>query len=250
MGHPAPEEGTRVLPLAGADNVRDLGGLPTADGRLTRRGRVFRGELLPSLVDEDVELLVRRVGLRTVVDLRSRGEVRHEAGGWFEHDVAWVNAPFRLGDFGPVPGPGADYVAGYLGFLRGGPRAVALAARTLMDPGSQPALFHCAAGKDRTGVLCALLLDVLGVTREAIAEDYAMTAAGLPGVFRRLVGVEPYRRTLAGADAADHEPLAPTIVAFLEAVDEQFGGTEAWLVEHGVEPALVDGFRSAMRERR
>jgi protein-tyrosine phosphatase len=249
MGRRAPEGGGRVLRLAGADNVRDLGGLPTADGRVTRRGRIFRGELLPSLLEEDVELLVRRVGLRTVVDLRSRGEVRHEAGRWLEHDVAWVNAPFRLGKFGPVPGPGADYVAGYLGFLAGGPAAVALAARTLMDPEAQPALFHCAAGKDRTGVLCALVLDVLGVTREAIADDYAMTAAGLPGVFRRLVGIEPYRRTLAGADAADHEPLGPTIVAFLDAVDERLGGAEAWLLAHGVEPDTIEDFRSVMLER-
>jgi protein-tyrosine phosphatase len=236
----------RALRLAGADNVRDLGGLPTTDGRVTRRGRVFRGELLPSLLEEDVQILIRRVGLRSVVDLRTRGEVRHEPGRWLEHEVAWINAPFRLGEFGPVPAPGADYVAGYMGFLSGGPASILLAARTLMDPAAQPALFHCAAGKDRTGVLCGLLLDVLGVRRAAIADDYAMTAAGLPRVFGRLVEIEPYRQTLAGADPADHEPYAATMLGFLEAVDRRYGGAEAWLLEHGLEPEVIEGFRSAM----
>lgn len=238
----------RVLRLAGADNVRDLGGLPAAGGRRTRTGRIFRGELLPSLLDEDVEILIRRVGLRSVVDLRTRGEVRHEPGRWLEHDVAWINCPFRLGEFGPVPGPGADYVAGYLGFLAGGPRQILLAVRTLMNPDAQPALFHCAAGKDRTGVLCGLLLDVLGVYREAIALDYAMTFDALPQVFGRLVEIEPYRRTLAGADAADHEPETATMLAFLREVDRLHGGAEAWLIEHGLERGVIERFRSAMLE--
>src|SRR4051794_26072037 len=110
MSRPDPDC-VRAIRLVGADNVRDLGGLPTVNGRPTQTGRIFRGELLPSLLEEDVQILIRRVGLRSVVDLRSRGEVRHEPGSWLEHEVAWVNAPFRLGGFGPVPGPGADHVA-------------------------------------------------------------------------------------------------------------------------------------------
>jgi len=236
----------RVLRLAGADNVRDLGGLPTTAGQETRRGRIFRGELLPSLLEDDVEVLIGRVGLRTVVDLRTKGEVRHEPGRWLEHEVAWVNCPFRLGEFGPVPGPGADYVAGYMGFLSGGPRQILLAVRALMDPEAQPALFHCAAGKDRTGVLCGLLLDTLGVERRAIAADYAMTAAALPQVFGRLVGIEPYRDTLAGAVPSDHEPHAATMLAFLDEIDRVHGGTEAWLVEQGLEPEVIERFRATM----
>ena len=238
--------GGRVLRLAGADNVRDLGGLPARDGRITRRGRIFRGELLPSLLDEDVETLVRRAGLRTVVDLRTRAEIRHHPGDWLRHGVAWVNAPLRLGGFGPVPDAGDDHVEGYIGFLMGRPQAIVLAAETLMADGSHPALFHCAAGKDRTGVICALLLDVLGVEREAIGADYALTGAGLPGVFRRLVGLEPYRGTLAGADPADHIPHAETITAFLDQLDARSGGAEAWLVAHGVDPSLIAGFRAVM----
>jgi protein tyrosine/serine phosphatase len=236
----------RVLLLAGADNVRDLGGLPTLDGRRTRRGRLFRGELLSSLIDADVEVLIGEVGLRTVVDLRTRGEVRHSLGNWAEHDVAWIHCPFRLGGLAPIPGPGADYVAAYMGFLEADPRPVLLAARTLMNVESHPALFHCAAGKDRTGVLSALLLDVLGAPRPAIAEDYAMTSERLPQVLERLVGMEPYREMLEGTLASDHEARAENMIAFLEALDTRHGGAETWLVEHGLSPAVVAGFRAAM----
>jgi hypothetical protein len=237
---------TRVLRLAGADNVRDLGGLPVGPGRRTAAGRIFRGELLPVLLEQDVEILIREVGLRTVVDLRTRGEVRHEAGRWLEHEVGWVNCPFRLGTLAPVPGPGADFVAAYMGFLEGGPRAVLLAVETLMNPDNQPALFHCAAGKDRTGVLTALLLDVLGVPHDVIAEDYALSSLALSRVFDRLAEIEPYRRTLADAVVADHEPHAATMSAFLEALHRRHGGSEAWLLAHGVAPSALARYRDAM----
>jgi hypothetical protein len=201
---------------------------------------------MPSLVAADVELLIGKVGLTGVVDLRTRGEVRHNPGSWLEHGVAWVHCPLRLGETAPVPGPGVDYVAAYLGFLDADPRPVVLAAETLMEPDFHPALFHCAAGKDRTGVLTALLLDVLDVTPEAIAADYAMTAGGFARVFGRLRKMEPYRRSLRGTVAADHEARAETMIAFLARLHQLHGGAEAWLVAHGLSPALVDVFRDAM----
>jgi protein tyrosine/serine phosphatase len=115
-----------------------------------------------------------------------------------------------------------------------------------MNPDFHPALFHCAAGKDRTGVLSALLLNVLGVARESIGEDYAMTAQALPQVLERLTGIEPYRASLKGAVAADHEARAETIVDFLEALDQQHGGAEAWLRAHGLAGQELDAFRGAM----
>lgn len=244
LAQPPPEGADRVLRLVGADNVRDLGGLPTADGRQTRRGRLFRGELM--LIEADVELLIARVGLRSVVDLRTRGEVRHNLARWLDHEVDWIHCPFSLGRLAPVPGPGADYVAAYMGFLEAGPEPVLLAARTLISASSQPALFHCAAGKDRTGVLCALLLDVLGVLRRAIAEDYAMTSERLPQVLRRLGELQPYSRTLEGSVAADHEVRAETMLAFLDELDKRHGGPESWFLAQGLSPDALVAYRDSM----
>lgn len=198
------------------------------------------------MIEADVDLLIGRVGLRTVVDLRTRGEVRHNVARWVEHDVDWVHCPFSLRRLAPVPGPGADYVSAYIGFLEGGPGAVLLAARTVMRVDSYPVLFHCAAGKDRTGVLCALLLDVLGVERNLIAEDYAMTANGLERVFERLVALEPYQRTLLGSTATDHEPLAETMLSFLAALDRRYGGAEQWLLAAGCPDDEIAAFRRSM----
>jgi protein-tyrosine phosphatase len=244
LAQPSPVGSDRVLRLAGADNVRDLGGLPTSDGRQTCRGRLFRGELMS--IEPDVELLIARVGLRCVVDLRTRGEVRHNLARWGDHDVDWIHCPFSLGGSAPVPGPTADYVAAYMGFLEAGPGPVLLAARTLMSVSSQPALFHCAAGKDRTGVLCALLLDVLGVERPAIAEDYAMTSERLPQVLRRLGELQPYSRTLEGSVPADHEVRAETMLRFLDALDERHGGSEEWFLTQGLSPDTLAAYRDAM----
>lgn len=236
----------RAIALGAADNVRDLGGLPTRDGRRTRFGALLRGDLPDLLDDADRATLVDGLGLRTVVDLRTRGEVRHHAGAWLEHGVAWVHCPVHLAGFAPVPAPGADHVAGYAGFLDADPRALLLAIEVLSDERSWPALFHCAAGKDRTGVTAALLLDVLGVPATTIAEDYALTGVALERVLARLVRREPYRRTLAGARVAEHVPRAETMTRFLELVARRHGDAAGWMRAHGIGDATLERFRDAM----
>jgi protein-tyrosine phosphatase len=95
-------------------------------------------------------------------------------------------------------------------------------------------------------VLSALLLDVIGVRLEAIAADYAMTADAFARVFGRLRTIEPYRRSLTGTVAADHEARAETMIAFLRRLGELHGGAEAWLLAHGLAPNLLEPFRAAM----
>jgi protein-tyrosine phosphatase len=235
----------RVLRLAGAHNIRDLGGLETIEGERTRSGRIYRGDHIWELAPDDL-LILERLGLRTIVDLRSSVELDREGHRWEEHGIRWVNCPFSLGDVAPLPLPGSDYVEAYLGFLDGDPSAVVRAASTLMDAGNHPVLFHCAAGKDRTGVLAALLLDVLGVQRPAIAIDYALTAAGLPLTMARLSQTETYRDLLAGTTAEEHLPTEDVIVAFLDSLDRRDGGSLAWLFANGLDDCLVAPFRQAM----
>jgi protein-tyrosine phosphatase len=237
---------TRVIELEGAHNVRDLGGLPAGDGRTTLQGRLVRAEFTDLIATADVDLLVGRIGLRTVVDIRRPSEARYESVPWAEHGVRWHNFPFGLGKGAAVAVAGADFAAVYLGYLETDPVTVVAAVETLLDRDNHPAMFHCAAGKDRTGVLSALLLDVLGVPHAAIADDYAMSAAGIEPILARLAAQPPYERMLAGYTLEEHIPDPEVMLAFLRRLDEKFGGAEGWLLSHGVQTESLARFRGAM----
>jgi rhodanese-related sulfurtransferase len=244
------DHGERFLQLAGADNVRDLGGLPGEGGRLTRAGLLLRGEFTPGLTEEDIELLVRRMGLRTVVDLRSDSEVSRAPGAFGDSSVRVVRAPLPVVSHDPLPGESEDLLVTYLGFLEADPEPMRRAVRTLIDPANHPALFHCAAGKDRTGALSAILLELLGVPRALNAQDYALTAERIDRVFARLSELEVYRRRLAGLSDAVRSADEATLIAFLEALDGRHGGVDGWVGAQGVGAAELERFRAAMLTER
>ena len=175
----------RWLPLTGALNARDLGGLPLKGGGLTRHGVLLRSDTLQELTADDVAWL-QAARLRTVIDLRTPAEAAREGRGPLaDTEVAYANLPF-IPDEVVIPDDPRhevivadrqerDRVEHYLDYLRlAAPRVVA-ALDLLASPGASPALFHCAAGKDRTGVLAAIVLEMNGVEREAIIADFALT---------------------------------------------------------------------------
>ncbi|TDD31366.1 tyrosine-protein phosphatase [Actinomadura sp. KC06] len=260
------DDGTRWIELDGAVNARDLGGLPTADGRTTRRGRVLRSDNLQDLSVADVRLLLDDYGLKNVIDLRSDAEVRLEGPGPLTrvpsvtvHQLSLFPEGGRHTDVAAdtvdvnraLPwqerssdGPEQDRSLGlYLGYLtdRGDSIVAALRVMTRTDGSS---LVHCAAGKDRTGVVCALALDVAGVTREAVVADYAQTGERLETVLRRLRTSDTYAADLDSRPADSHRPNAALMEKFLARVDEEFGGTISWLSTHGWTPDDTDALRT------
>jgi protein-tyrosine phosphatase len=236
----------RFLALAGADNVRDLGGLPTDRGWWTRPRRLLRGELTPELTAGDVDLLSQEIGLRTVIDLRRDDEVRAAPLSWPRESVRRLHCPLALPSSQALPRTAGELVTGYLDFLSVDPAPLVAAMRAVLDPACHPVLFHCASGKDRTGVLSALALDVLGVPREVNARDYALTSARMPRVTARLAGIDLYRRQLKSVTPEALDARAPTLLAFLGRVDALYGGPLAWLLGHGIESAEVERFRATM----
>ena len=121
---------------------------------------------------------------------------------------------------------------------------VAQAFATLAQPVNQPALFHCSAGKDRTGVLAATLLDVLGVGREEIVKDFLATNEVIDDILARL-------KTMPGFVHSTREGImAPRIAIekYLDVTQSEFGGSEPYLLHHGVQQSAIDGFRESMLE--
>ncbi|MFO1081947.1 MAG: tyrosine-protein phosphatase [Reyranellaceae bacterium] len=221
-----------VLPLEGGSNFRDLGGYRTADGRTVRRGAVFRSAHLGGLTDADRAALAG-VGVRTIVDLRGvseAAETPHQVDG-IECRIVGAHIEPGVGD--RIRNAVADGSATphlMMQFLtdhyRDYPRRCAPGFRTLFatlsDGTHRPLVFHCTAGKDRTGFASALLLSLLGVPWETVVEDYLHTNAVWTGHVGRYPELDIDTR------AAIIEARTPYLEAAFEVVRGDFGGPEAF----------------------
>jgi protein-tyrosine phosphatase len=248
------------IDLDGAVNVRDLGALPTSDGQSTAARRLLRGDNLQDLSPSDVRLLVTDIGVTTVVDLRSPTEVASEGPAPLTRVDSVRHAYLSvLPERGAATDAAADALAirrdgarsrypddvragYYLGYLEERPDHVVAALRSIAQaPGA--ALVHCAAGKDRTGVVVALALSAAGVRREAVVADYLATAERMDAVLARLRASPTYADDIDSRPADEHMPQAATMAAFLGAVDSRHGGVLAWLAGHGFDADDVAALR-------
>ncbi len=173
----------RLVVLDGVHNFRDLGGYP-ADGGTTRWGLVYRADGLQRLTVDDVAEL-GRLGLGIVIDLRTDAELNER--GQFpvdQHAVTFHHLPVIDQTWIPGEIPSFDNAHDFLlwayrDMLQVGADRLAAGLNIIAAAGDTPLVFHCAAGKDRTGLLAALLLGVLGVPHEFIAADYAKTGEAM-----------------------------------------------------------------------
>jgi protein-tyrosine phosphatase len=171
----------RLIGLEAVHNFRDLGGYATADGRSTRWRTLFRSDGLYRLRGADDMSRVRQLGLKSVIDLRTEREQR-EQGIFPTDDIEVTFHHLSIVDvtWSDTETPKFDdevefLVWGYRDMLEIGSSRFADAMHVLAQTDSLPAVFHCAAGKDRTGVLAALLLSSLGVDDAHICADYGLT---------------------------------------------------------------------------
>jgi protein-tyrosine phosphatase len=253
------------IELEGAVNVRDLGGLPTTDGGTTVPGRLLRSENLQELTPGDVARLVDEIGVTTVVDLRSINEVTIEGPAPLDAlaDVRHAHHPV-LREFLDVSDtvkaalvteaaqadreryPDDPMCGHYLGYLENRPEEVVGALRSIATaPGA--AIVHCAAGKDRTGVIVALTLAVAGVEQEAIVADYAASDERIEAIIERLARSKMYAGGLNGTAVRAHAPRAETMKAFLEQLGPRHGGALTWLAANGLTEEELGQLRDKLR---
>jgi protein-tyrosine phosphatase len=218
----------RWLQLEGLDNTRDVGGLPLAGGGTTRRGVLLRSASLHHCSVGDVAHLVDDFGLRLVLDLRTQREIdRDGPTAVARAGVETVALSFLPEEGRPLPETGDEtdpLLRAYLGYLVDRGENVVEAVRRLAAPDAGPALVHCAAGKDRTGVLVALVLDAVGVQRSAVLADYALSAERVEALFRRWTAAAGLEMP---ADLTPHLPRAEVMGAVLARLDADHGGRRA-----------------------
>lgn len=231
------------------------------NARVVVPGALLRADNLQSLSGRDVRVLRDELGLEVVLDLRTDVEVALEgpgplssepgvriehrslypdSGGNTDFDIETVR-PWKhahdetLADEPPV-------VRAYVSYLRRRPDSIVGSLRAIARA-EHSVLVHCAAGKDRTGVVIALALDATGTPREEIVADYLASRDRIEQIMARLLSSPTYRGELEGHDAQAHAPVEGTMERFFEIVDERFGGTDAWLRANGFEPDDLERLR-------
>lgn len=225
----------RVLSWEGCLNARDLGGYPTVDSKVTHWGAVVRSDHLAPLTENGRAALVA-YGVETIIDLRRPEELDkypNPFAGANQHGIAYRNVPFEDPAAGPPAEPTtlADQYRQML--VRFKPR-VGTVMTTLAHASSRPVLIHCRGGQDRTGLISALLLDLVAVPRRAIGEDYALTAECLRPLLDEWLANGPGERAEREAFHAKYAPRAEIIIDVLNDLDQRHGGTEAYLLSTGV----------------
>lgn len=236
----------RHHPFEGCFNFRDIGGYRTANGRAIRWGRYFRAGRQDRMTPGDVDRAAK-LGIRTQIDLRRPDEVRNCGRGPFEALGA------RYVGLSVLPGGSYEQLnretgtlgERYLAYFQYSAELWRRVFEMLADDASYPVLLHCTAGKDRTGVITALLLSVLDVDRTVIEADFALTNRDVPRHVEFVVQgpgfPEGMSREAFTRSAGVREDA---ICVFLDGVKEQHGGPVQFLRDLGVDDAM----RGAIRE--
>jgi len=240
-----------VTAVQGMQNLRDLGGLATVGGRKLRQGALLRSDA-PLPDDPTPQLEAWPPG--TVLDLRSESEwsVAHplEGTGAAIHTVPFADG-LNATNTDPTVLLEREGLAGLYRSTLAQSTSAVVRAVTVLASAELPVLVHCAHGKDRTGILVAIVLDALGVARKDIVADYVATAPNMSGVLDRLappdtdLGAKVRKLAAAFPEAADAPESA------LQAVFDQLddvGGAAQWLLACGVEPSTLVALNSLLVE--
>jgi protein-tyrosine phosphatase len=256
----------RVLPLEGGCNFRDCGGYETTDGARVRWGRLYRSGVMARL-SPAAAAQVQALGVRSVCDLRRTAErALHPNPPFsaeirrFEWDSEQESSPIRdrvFADSNDAAGVHQAMLKMYERLPFGLQPRLAGVFAALDHAGQGATIVHCTAGKDRTGVAVALVLESLGVRRAAIVDDYTLTNTAV-NLRAQLLG----RGGTGAGLAATAEPilaLSPTaqdamlaarpeyILASLEAIEARHGSVRRYLLnELAIEPAALDRLRERL----
>ncbi len=219
----------RHLPLEGAYNVRDLGGYKTKEGKIVKWGRVFRSGDLNHLTENDLKYL-SEIPLKTYIDFRDSSEIEMAPDEKPETLIHAYNLPITAGNLIDISKITAETIPTLLvdvnkSFVKDWQNPYTGFFKILMDEKKAPLLFHCSAGKDRTGYAAALFLASLGVDRKTIVDDYMLSAVYMKDKYAQIIKAYPI-----------YEPLLTVKKEYIEGalgmIDEDFGGIETYLTKY------------------
>ncbi len=220
-----------VLTLSGAPNFRDLGGIPTLSGRKVKTGLVYRSDDLYDLREKDLQYL-KRLGLRSVVDFRTRQEARELPDRVPTTVANQYHLPIDAGrlmrEFNERNPTAATTTGIMLSVYRQLAHDFTDAYRKffeiLLNLNAPPLLFHCTAGKDRTGLAAALFLSAVGASREEVLRDYLASVPRLASKYQEGIDYDEVWKPMFTVKAE-------YLDAALEVIANSFGGMDKYLGE-------------------
>lgn len=245
----------RCLPTDGPDNFRDLGGYPTTDGSYTRWGQVFRSDRLDKISAKD-QALIESLGISTVYDLRSKAEVA-AAPDPLPNTIRYVHLPMssdvaqhrsmlkRILDRAITKFDNADMASGYLRMLESFGDYFVEVIQEIID--GRKIIFHCTAGKDRTGVMAMVLLALANVTEPYLLDDYEISQQ-----YRRASTDAAFRDKIraAGFNPDDFSAMwqSPRDVMrqTLDGVQQRWGDPSGYLHSIGVDDQTIEAARAKL----
>ncbi|RVU55133.1 tyrosine-protein phosphatase [Anaerosphaera multitolerans] len=226
---------SRILKIEGVRNVRDLGGIENRDGKILKRGFYFRTGSLYNITDKGQKTLVT-LGIDTVIDLRSRVEVDKKPDKVTVKNHYWMPMldAFQAEMLKGTP-PKTALNEMYMSLIRGQEAEFRNIFKLIADHSNgKGILYHCTAGKDRTGILSMLLLSAANVSYDKIIEDYSMT-------YPSKEVLEKYPEHLRFLFYAPPEAMDYT----LKWIDVNYGGPLGYLNKIGVVEKELDIIRNS-----
>ena len=249
-----PTEHSRALEVEGAYNVRDLGGYPTGDGRTTRWGKYLRADTLANVTPGGVDTLLE-YGVRNIIDLRRSSDIQlrpspfigNESVTYYHQNMSGDVALQRREELEGIEDAAERRGRSYVAILEQRKHILHQIFSILAMPDGLPALVHCNAGKDRAGISAAFMLDICGVPRETIIDDYGLTARYL--VRRHYaqnpdVSPEEYTWIDYQEDVCPPQSMGVT----LDLLDAKYGGVQGYLRDTGITDDQLSAIREAMTE--
>jgi protein-tyrosine phosphatase len=227
-------------------NFRDLGGYKTHSGRHVAKRRVYRSGELSHATQTDVAQFSDVLRIKTILDLRNENEIAQQVTKPFDGLISqYFNVPFVTGENDDLTvqkliNATTDLSNIYLYFTckLGYARQIVRALEIIAKPDHHPIVFHCSAGKDRTGVLAAILLDTLGVSNEDIMKDYTATGRWMNLHIARLSKNEDTAKIIREMPSYMHGSTGESMGIFLSNLHQEYGSASEYLQAHGADETL------------
>lgn len=239
------------LRIDGLVNVRDLGGLRTADGRVLRSRQVIRCDNPKALTEQGQLDFAEIVSPALIVDLRMQLEVHKEGYSILHDPVQVLNLPMvpQSGVTQEQIDAGAadNLVEDYMRQIDVNAPSIIEALRLIADPSNRPVVVHCTAGKDRTGIVVAMLLAILGVSDDHIVADYHVTSANMAPILERIRAAQVFQDNgLAHAPAWIFASEPETMRDFLGRMEAKYGSAEDWALSKGLDSEDIARLRETL----